>query len=307
MTNSFTDKPYNDYGQWIRQQFPFRVQKISVDAGFSCPNRDGKISHGGCIFCDNRTFNPSYCQPKKSITQQIEEGKLFFRRKYPDMKYLAYFQAYSNTYAPLAVLKQRYEEALAVDDVVGLVIGTRPDCIDTSLLDYLEELNRRTFLIVEYGIESVNDATLQRINRGHDFDCSRRAIELTHERGILTGGHIILGLPGEDRNENIRQASIVSSLRLDILKIHQLQIIRDTQLAADYATAPFALFSPNEYIDTCIAYLERLRQDIIVERFVSQSPADLLIAPKWGIKNHEFANRLVNRMKELNTWQGKQV
>lgn len=307
MTNPFTDKPYNDYGQWIRQQFPFRVQKISVDAGFSCPNRDGKISHGGCIFCDNRTFNPSYCQPQKSITQQIEEGKLFFRRKYPNMKYLAYFQAYSNTYAPLAVLKQRYEEALAVDDVVGLVIGTRPDCIDTPLLDYLEELNRRTFLIVEYGIESVNDATLQRINRGHDFDCSRRAIELTHERGILTGGHIILGLPGEDRNENIRQASIVSSLRLDILKIHQLQIIRDTQLAADYAAAPFALFSPDEYIDTCIAYLEHLRQDIIVERFVSQSPADLLIAPKWGIKNHEFANRLVNRMKELNTWQGKQV
>ena len=306
MTNPFTDKPYNDYGQWIRQQFPFRVQKISVDAGFSCPNRDGKISHGGCIFCDNRTFNPSYCQPHKSITQQIEEGKMFFRRKYPDMKYLAYFQAYSNTYAPLAVLKQRYEEALAVDDVVGLVIGTRPDCIDAPLLDYLEELNRRTFLIVEYGIESVNDATLRLINRGHDFECSRRAIEQTHERGILTGGHIILGLPGEDRNENIRQASTVSSLRLDILKIHQLQIIRDTQLATDYATAPFPLFSPDEYIDTCIAYLERLRSDIIVERFVSQSPADLLIAPKWGIKNYEFANRLVNRMKELNTWQGKQ-
>ena len=153
MTNQYKDKPYNDYGQWIRQRFPFRVQKISVDAGFSCPDRDGTISHGGCIFCDNRTFNPSYCQPSKSIAQQMEEGKAFFRHKYPDMKYLAYFQAYSNTYAPLDVLKRRYEEALAVEDVVGLVIGTRPDCISTELLDYLEELNRRTFLIVEYGIE----------------------------------------------------------------------------------------------------------------------------------------------------------
>lgn len=268
MTNQYKDKPYNDYGQWIRQRFPFRVQKISVDAGFSCPNRDGTISHGGCIFCDNRTFNPSYCQPSKSIAQQMEEGKAFFRRKYPDMKYLAYFQAYSNTYAPLDVL------------------------------------NRRTFLIVEYGIESVNDDTLRHINRGHDFECSRRAIELTHDRGILTGGHIILGLPGEDREENIRQASIVSDLKLDILKIHQLQIIRGTQLADEYTQRPFKLFTPDEYIDTCIAYLERLRSDIIVERFVSQSPADMLIAPKWGIKNHEFTNRLVNRMKELDTWQG---
>ena len=234
----------------------------------------------------------------------MEEGKAFFRRKYPDMKYLAYFQAYSNTYAPLDVLKRRYEEALAVEDVVGLVIGTRPDCISPELLDYLEELNRRTFLIVEYGIESVNDDTLRHINRGHDFDCSRRAIELTHDRGILTGGHIILGLPGEDREENIRQASIVSDLKLDILKIHQLQIIRGTQLADEYMQQPFELFTPDEYIDTCIAYLERLRSDIIVERFVSQSPADMLIAPKWGIKNHEFTNRLVNRMKELDTWQG---
>ena len=282
MTNQYKDKPYNDYGQWIRQRFPFRVQKISVDAGFSCPNRDGTISHGGCIFCDNRTFNPSYCQPSKSIAQQMEEGKAFFRRKYPDMKYLAYFQAYSNTYAPLDVLKCRYEEALAVEDVVGLVIGTRPDCISPELLDYLEELN----------------------HRGHDFECSRRAIELTHDRGILTGGHIILGLPGEDREENIRQASIVSDLKLDILKIHQLQIIRGTQLADEYMQQPFKLFTPDEYIDTCIAYLERLRSDIIVERFVSQSPADMLIAPKWGIKNHEFTNRLVNRMRELDTWQG---
>ena len=305
MEQPFNGKPYNDYGQWIRQQFDFRVQKISIDAGFSCPNRDGKVSHGGCTFCDNRTFNPSYCQPSKSISQQLEDGKAFFRRKYPDMKYLAYFQAYSNTYAPLDTLKQRYEEALSSDDVVGLVIGTRPDCVDDATLDYLEELGRQCFLIVEYGVESVDDATLQRINRGHDFSCSRNAIQRTHDRGITTCAHIILGLPGETPEENIRQASIVSDLPIAILKLHQLQIIDGTPLASEYASKPFRLYTADEYIDLCISYLERLRHDIIIERFVSQSPADMLVAPKWGLKNHEFTDRLVNRMKEMQTWQGK--
>ena len=192
---------YKDYSHWIREQFPFRVQKISVDAAFSCPNRDGRLSLGGCTFCDNKTFNPSYCDRGKSITQQLEEGKAFFAKKYPEMKYLAYFQAYSNTYAPLEELKRKYEEALAVDDVVGLVIGTRPDCVSDEALDYLQQLNQRTFLIVEYGIESANDNTLRRINRGHTFDCSRQAIIKAHQRGIITCGHIILGLPGEDEEE----------------------------------------------------------------------------------------------------------
>lgn len=218
---------YNDFGTWIRKQFPdFRVQKISIDAGFSCPNRDGRISSGGCTYCDNRTFNPSYCDRKKSITEQLEEGKAFFSRKYPDMKYLAYFQAYTNTYARVEKLRQMYEEALEVEDVVGIVIGTRPDCVSDELLDYLEELNRRTFVLVEYGIESANDDTLKRINRGHDFACCRSAVERTHARGILTGGHIIIGLPGEDAEESLRQAPLISSLPLDILKIHQMQIIR---------------------------------------------------------------------------------
>lgn len=300
-----TRQLYNDYGTWMRRQFPFRVQKISIDAGFSCPNRDGTVSHGGCTFCDNRTFNPSYCQPSKSIAMQITEGKLFFARKYPDMKYLAYFQAYSNTYAPLDTLRQRYEEALSQEDVVGLVIGTRPDCINEPLLDYLEQLNRQTFLVVEYGVESVNDNTLRRINRGHDFECSRRAIAATHERGILTGGHFIIGLPGETADDNLQQASIVSSLPLDILKLHQLQIVRSTPLAEEYQREPFRLYTADEYIDICIGYLERLRADIVVERFVSQAPSEMLIAPKWGLKNHEFTNRLVNEMKRRGTWQGR--
>lgn len=296
---------YNDYGAWMRRQFPFRVQKISIDAGFSCPNRDGHISHGGCTFCDNRTFNPSYCQPSKSITEQITEGKEFFRHKYPDMKYLAYFQAFSNTYATLDTLQRRYEEALSAEDVVGIVIGTRPDCVSDEILNYLESLNQQTFMIVEYGIESVSDDTLRRVNRGHNFECSRRAIIETHNRGILTGAHIILGLPGESAEDNVRQADIISALPIDILKLHQLQIIRGTQLAAEYKRQPFNLYTADEYIDLCRRYIERLRPDMVLERFVSQSPKELLVAPKWGLKNYEFANRFVNYMKRMDSWQGK--
>lgn len=291
---------YNDFGTWIRKRFPdFRVQKISIDAGFSCPNRDGRISSGGCTYCDNRTFNPSYCDRKKSITKQLEEGKTFFCRKYPDMKYLAYFQAYTNTYDKVEHLRQMYEEALGVEDVVGIVIGTRPDCVSDELLDYLEELNKHTFLLVEYGIESANDETLRRINRGHDFACCRDAVKRTHARGILTGGHIIIGLPGEDAEESLRQAPIISSLPLDILKIHQMQIIKGTKLAAEYADHPFHVYTVEEYIDVIVRYIRLLRKDLVLERFVSQSPKELLVAPKWGLKNYEFTNLLNNRLKEM--------
>ena len=294
-----TEPLYNDFGTWIRKQFPYRVQKISVNAGFSCPNRDGRIGVGGCIYCDNRTFNPSYCAHHDSITEQLEEGKRFFARKYPEMKYLAYFQAYTNTYAPIEQLRALYEEALQVKDVVGLVIATRPDCMSDELLDYLEELNKRTFLIVEYGIESANDETLLRINRGHTFECSRQAVIKTHERGIMVGGHVILGLPGEDSQECLRQAPIISSLPLDILKIHQMQIIKDTPLAKEYAREPFHVFSVEEYVDLVVRYISLLRKDLVLERFVSQSPADLLIAPKWGLKNHEFTALVRKRLKEI--------
>ena len=295
---------YYDYGTWIRHRFPFRVQKISVDAGFTCPNRDGRLSTGGCIYCDNRTFNPAYCQRQDNITQQLEAGKLFFARKYPEMKYLAYFQAYTNTYASIDHLRQLYEEALSVEDVVGIVIGTRPDCVSDELLDYLEDLNRRTFLIVEYGVESANDETLQRINRGHSFAQSRVAIEKTHQRGILTGAHIILGLPGEDAQENLCQAPVISSLPIDILKIHQMQIIQGTRLAAEFERNPFHIYDIDEYIRLIANYIQRLRKDLVLERFVSQSPKDLLIAPHWGVKNHEFTDLLNNYLKQHNIHQG---
>ncbi len=295
---------YYDYGTWIRSRFPFRVQKISVDAGFTCPNRDGRLSTGGCIYCDNRTFNPSYCQRQDSITRQLEAGKQFFARKYPEMKYLAYFQAYTNTYATIDRLRQLYEEALQVEDVVGIVIGTRPDCVSDALLDYLEDLNQRCFLIVEYGVESANDDTLRRINRGHTFEQSRLAIEKTHQRGILTGAHIILGLPGEDAAENLRQASVISALPIDILKIHQMQIIRGTRLADEFEQKPFHIYSIDEYIRLIAHYIQRLRKDLILERFVSQSPKEMLIAPHWGLKNHEFTDLLNNYLKAHDIHQG---
>jgi radical SAM protein (TIGR01212 family) len=221
------------------------------------------------------------------------------------MKYLAYFQAFTNTYAPIAQLKALYEEALQVEDIVGIVIGTRPDCVSDELLDYLAELNERTFVLVEYGLESANNATLQRINRGHSFEQSVSALERTHQRGLLTGAHIILGLPGEDAAESLRQAPILSQLPIDILKIHQMQIIRGTKLAEMYEREPFHIYSVDEYIELIAQYIQRLRPDMVLERFVSQSPKELLIAPHWGLKNYEFTNKLVNYLKEKDIHQGQ--
>ena len=296
--------PYLDYGTWLRKRFPFKVQKLSVDAGFTCPNRDGHIGTGGCIYCNNQSFSPTYCNRQLSVREQLEAGKRFFGRKYPDMRYMAYFQSFTNTYADLDHLRRLYEEALEVDDIVGIVIGTRPDCVSLPLLDYLQKLNRQTMVTVEYGIETANDQTLQLINRGHDFQCSRHAVELTAERGITVGGHIIIGLPGETAEESIAQAHVMSSLPLDILKIHQMQIIKGTRLAAMYAEKPFHLYTPDEYTETIISYLEHLRPDIAVERFASQSPKDLLIAPQWGLKNYELTNLVVNKMKREGRYQG---
>ena len=285
-----------------------KVQKISLNAGFTCPNRDGTVGYGGCTYCNNQTFNPEYCRTEKTVTVQLEEGKRFFAHKYPEMKYLAYFQAYTNTYGELEALKRKYEEALAVDDVVGLVIGTRPDCMPDALLDYLETLAKGTFVLVEYGIESTLDRTLRRINRGHTWQAAVDAVERTAARGLPVGGHVILGLPGESREDMLGQAADISRLPFDTLKLHQLQLIRGTRMAREYEERPedFHLFDDvDEYIALVVDYIQRLRPDLVLERFVSQSPKELLIAPDWGLKNYEFNHRLQKRMKELDAWQGK--
>ena len=283
---------FKDYGTWLREQLGAKVQKIAINAGFTCPNRDGRVGWGGCTYCNNQTFNPDYCQTTKSVTEQLEEGKRFFARKYPDMKYLAYFQAYTNTYADVEHCIALYEEALRVEDVVGIVIATRPDCVPDALLDYLTELNLRTFLIIEYGIESANDETLKRINRGHTFADSVRAIQRTAERGIRVGGHMILGLPGEEHDELMRQAKLIGQLPLTTLKLHQLQIIRGTKMEEEWQETPWSLPSVDEYIELVLDYISLLPPTLVLERFVSSSPASLLVAPRWGLKNYEFVNRL---------------
>lgn len=298
---------YNEFGPWLKNLLGMKVQKISINAGFTCPNRDGRVGVGGCTYCNNQTFNPEYCRTEKSVAQQLEEGKRFFSRKYPEMKYMAYFQAYTNTYSGLEVLKRKYEDALGVDGVVGIVIGTRPDCVSNDLLDYLSELNRQVCVIVEYGIESVHDKTLERINRGHDYACVVDAVNRTSERGLITGGHVILGLPGESRDEILEGADVLSGLPLTTLKLHQLQLIKGTRMSEEYFADPegFHLFSAEEYVDLVIDYVERLRPDIVLERFVSQSPSSLLAIPGWGLKNFEFVEKVRRRMEERNAYQGR--
>lgn len=298
---------YTDFSAFLGRYFSGKVQKISVDAGFTCPNRDGTLGRGGCAYCNNRTFNPDYCAERESVTVQLEKGKLFFARKYPTMKYLAYFQAYTNTYGELSELKALYEEALAVDDVEGLVVGTRPDCVSDELLDYLARLSQRSFVLVEYGVECTSDELLKRLNRGHDFACSSDAIRRTAERGIPVGAHLILGLPGQSREEMVAQAAELSLLPLNTLKLHQLQIVRGARLAKEYQENPsaFHLFSAAEYADLVVDFLERLSPDIAVERFASQSPKELLIAPDWGLKNYEFTELVKRRLRERDTRQGR--
>jgi uncharacterized protein len=288
--------------------FSERVQKVSIDAGFTCPNRDGTKGTGGCTYCNNTTFKPTYCNLENPVSEQVNKGVEFFARKYDSMKFLAYFQAYSNTYAPLENLIALYDEALMHPKIVGLVIATRPDCLPNNVLDYLEKKSRQFYVMVELGVESCNNNTLAFINRGHSFEESAEAIQKLAARGIRSCAHMILGLPGETRETILSQARELSKLPLENLKLHQLQIHRHTVMEKQFRETPelFSIFhTVEEYIELVVDYLELLSPRIIVERFVSQSPRELLIAPKWGLKNFEFVDRLEKRLAERNAWQGR--
>lgn len=300
------DKGYYDFGDFLREHFTEKVQKISINAGFTCPNRDGSKGTGGCTYCNNRTFNPDYCKPVLSITEQLEKGKEFFAGKYPGMKYLAYFQAYTNTYADINSLISMYGEALTVTDVVGIIIGTRPDCMPDELLEYLSGLSRRCFVLVEYGVETSNNATLGVINRGHTWEDTVDAVSRTAGMGVMCGIHIILGLPGEGREEILATADAVSSLPVRTIKLHQLQVIRGTRLASQIEKGEVSVMKWNvdDYIDICMAFIARLSPAIAIERFVSQSPDSLLVFPRWGLKNYEFTNLLNSRIKKAGIYQG---
>ena len=302
------ERRFNSYAAYFRRTFGQRMQKVTVNAGFSCPNRDGLISTGGCTFCDNAAFTPSYCNPSKSITQQIDEGIEFHRRRYRKAEqYLVYFQSFSNTYAPLERLHECYNEALSHPSVAGIVVGTRPDCVDEEKLDYFSSLARQKYVAIEYGVESCYDATLLRINRGHDFATAERAIRQTAERGIHCGAHFILGLPGESDRMLIEQVERINSLPLTTIKFHQLQLFRGTALAAEYDAQPerFRFWSVEEYIELFIEILRRLRPDIVVERFAGEAPPRYHHTAGWGlVRNEELLAMLDRRLEEKNVHQG---
>lgn len=300
---------FNSYSAHIKNLFGQRVQKVSIDAGFTCPNRDGSKGTGGCTYCNNDAFNPSYCTPAKSISEQIAEGVTFHQTRYRRANgYLAYFQAYSNTYADVGKLEKMYAEALSFKGVLGLVVGTRPDCMNDDILALIKKLSEKYYVIVEYGVESCNNETLRRINRGHTFEESVVAIEKTAEAGILTGAHFIFGLPGESREDMIGSAGIISKLPLTSVKFHQLQIIRGTAMEKEYRDYPerFVMFSFADYMEFFIDFLERFNPDIIVERFTGEAPPHLVIAPGWGKKRtDEIMNIFEKRLEERDTWQGR--
>lgn len=300
---------FNSYANYFRRRFGGRIQKLSIDAGFTCPNRDGRRGRGGCTFCNAAAFTPSYCSPTKSVTQQIGEGIAFHARRYAGaQRYLAYFQSYTNTYAPFGRLQSLYEEALAHPQVEGLVIGTRPDCIDDRLLDYLAGVASSHYVAVEYGIESVYDATLAAVNRGHDFACAERAVRRTAERGIPVGGHFILGLPGETDEQLLAGVDRINALPLTTIKFHQLQLFRATPMAAQYAADPsaFRFRTVEEYLDLVVAILRRLRPDLVVERFASEAPPRFLCGPTWGkLRNERLWGMLEKRLSLLDTFQGE--
>lgn len=299
---------YNSYVGYFRREYGERLQKIVIDAGFTCPNRDGKVGFGGCTYCNNDAFHPNYSTPDRTIEWQIEEGIRFHAKRYRKASsYLAYFQPYSNTYAPLSVLKKRYEEALAHPLVKGIVVGTRPDCVDEPVLDYLAELAQQHIVIVEYGIESCYDRTLKRINRGHDFACAQKAVRMTAARGIRTGAHFILGLPGETREDLLAMAPLINGLPLHSVKFHQLQIVKGTLMEQEYRSCPqdFLTFSLPEYIDFFIDVLEYLRPDLYIERFAGEVPPRFVNETPWGlIRNVELLRLLEKRLEERDTRQG---
>ena len=304
-----TKRRYNSYSDWFNTLFGKRVQKVSINAGFTCPNRDGTTGSGGCTYCNNEAFIPAYCTPDISVTEQIKKGIAFHRQRYRRAEnFLAYFQAYTNTYATIERLKTLYDEALSYPGVLGIVIGTRPDCISSDILDYLAEMSRDYFVIVEYGIESTNDDILRHINRGHDFASAVRAVTETAEKGIYTSAHLIFGLPGESREQIINSAAAISALPLSSLKIHQLQLVKGTLMAEEYRNNPerFDLYSLEEYLELVIAFCERLSPSLMIERVSGEAPLRLLDDPRdWHKRSNEIFSLFEARLKSKDTWQGR--
>lgn len=303
-----TERRLNAYSDYFKRTFGARVQKITIDAGFSCPNRDGTCGRGGCTFCNNSAFNPSYNDPDKSIEAQIRQGMEFHQKRYRKAsQYLAYFQAYSNTYDDLEALDKRYEQALAIPGIVGIVVGTRPDCVDAEKLDYFRELSKQTYLVLEYGIESVLDRTLQRVNRGHDVAKSLWAVQETAKRGIRVGGHMIIGLPGESRDDYLESARVLSSWPLNNIKFHQLQLIKGTVMASEFSERPqdFMEFTLESYLQLMMEILEQLNPSLVVERIAGEISPGLALREGWGLRYDAVLRSFERLLEKHDSWQGK--
>lgn len=299
---------FNSYSEYIRKLFGGRVQKLTIDAGFSCPNRDGTKGTGGCTFCLNDAFNPSYCHPDKPVSQQIEEGIAFHEKRYRRAtQYLVYFQAFTNTHAPVETLENIYRQALESRGIVGLVIGTRPDCVDDDKLELLQELSRRYHIMVEYGIESVYNKTLRRVNRCHTFEETADAINRTAKRGLPAGGHMVFGLPGESREEMLQSAGIISKLPLTSIKFHQLQLFNGTAMADEYRMNPgvFNVFEMREYLEFIMEYIELLNPQIVIERIAGETPPRFALIRPWGPRYDQILAKFEKMLEEKDSWQGK--
>ncbi len=301
----YDGKRYNSFNTYLKRLYGQRVQKVTVDAGFTCPNRDGSVAFGGCTYCNNDSFNPGYNDVSKSITEQIGEGTEFLIRRYKVDKFIVYFQPYSNTYAPLDKLKRLYEEALSVPGVIGLTIGTRPDCVDEEKIKYLASLANDFDITIEYGLESIYDDSLEKINRGHNYHSYLQALEMTRNRGIKICTHIILGFPWEGDEQWMHEADVLSSLPFNFLKIHQLHIVDKTVMAHQYIKNPFKLLTLSEYVETVVSFLERLNPDKIIQRLAGEAPPHILIAPKWGKRIPELLKYIDGEFEKRDSWQGK--
>ncbi len=303
-----SERRLNTYSEYFRREFGSRVQKITIDAGFTCPNRDGTCGTGGCTFCNNKAFTPSYNEPEKSVREQIERGIEFHRTRYRKASsYLAYFQSYSNTYDELEKLKSIYSQALEVPGIAGIVVGTRPDCVDEEKLDYFQELSKTCYVTVEYGIESTLDRTLERVNRGHNLEKTAWAIRETAARGIRVGGHLIIGLPGESKADFLASIDMLSRWPLNNIKFHQLQLIHGTAMAREFKEKPedFPEFTLEEYLQLMMEMVEGLNPDFVVERIAGEVSPGMALREGWGIRYDAVLRRFEQLLEEHDSWQGK--
>jgi radical SAM protein (TIGR01212 family) len=296
---------YNSFGRYVKEHFGTAVHKVNIDAGFTCPNRDGTLGVSGCIYCNNDSFRPGSCKPALSVTEQVQNGIVWLRKRYGAERFLAYFQPYTNTYAPADELLKLYKEALAEPSVAGLVIGTRPDCIDEEKLDMLAEISRQYFVLIEYGLQSIYSKSLEFINRGHDYEAFLRAVEMTNGAGIHAGAHVIVGFPTETREETLAMAQELSGTGIGFLKVHQLQVIKDTPLAGMFKDEPFHIFDYEEYVEFVADFLERLSPEIVVQRLFATAPDDILIAPRWDRSKHQLLRDIEKTLEERDSFQGR--